>query len=136
MKAVLDHIGLNVEDVTTAVDFYERVLGFEIERFEEFEKGFVPFPSVRINRDSVIDLFPPKVWKQDGGEGNAGNSDLNHFCLTFEVAEWKKLIDRIKQNNVEIIRYADNNWGARGIGISVYFCDPDGHEIEARYYQR
>lgn len=134
MKAVLDHIVLNVEDVRAAVDFYEKVVGFEIERLDKFEKGIVPFPSVRINEDTVIDLFPPKMWKGESKENEAGEINLNHFCLTLTEPEWRELLARLKRNEVPIERYSDDNWGARGIGISVYFRDPDGNEIEARYY--
>lgn len=132
---ILDHIVLNVENIRTAIDFYEKVIGFKIERLDKFEKGIVPFPSARINEDTVIDLFPPKMWKPRGGEeNNAGKINLNHFCLTLTEPEWQELIARLKRHEVPIERYSDDNWGAKGVGISVYFHDPDGNEIEARYY--
>lgn len=134
MKVALDHIVLNVEDISESVKFYRTILEFEIERFDEFEKGRVAFPSARINEDTVIDLFPPKMWKTDETANENSKINLNHFCLNLEENDWKKLVDRLRINNVEIVRYADNNWGAKGIGISIYFCDPDGNEIEARYY--
>jgi glyoxylase I family protein len=134
MSVTLDHIVLNVEDIKSAVDFYRNVLGFEIERLDKFEHGIVPFPSARIDEDTLIDLFPPKMWKKGGAENHQAKINLNHFSLALTEREWKELIHRLKENNVEIIRYADDNWGAKGIGISVYFHDADGNEIEARYY--
>jgi catechol 2,3-dioxygenase-like lactoylglutathione lyase family enzyme len=134
MKIVLDHIVLNVEDVAQAVSFYENVLGLEIERLPEFEKGLVPFPSARISEETVIDIFPPKMWKTEGIENNSAKQNLNHFCLTLAESDWKRLTERLRYHDVKITRYADNNWGAKGIGISIYFNDADGNEIEARYY--
>ena len=63
MKAVLDHIVLNAEDVETLVRFYTQVVELEPERLEEFRNGRVPFPSVRISSDTVIDLAPRKMWE-------------------------------------------------------------------------
>jgi hypothetical protein len=48
--------------------------------------------------------------------------------------QWKELVNRLHENRVEITRYADDNWGAQGVGVSVYFNDSDGNEVEARYY--
>lgn len=134
MEIKLDHIVLNVENVTDSVKFYRDVLELKIERLAEFEKGQIGFPSVRINEDTVIDLFPPKMWQIE--EGKTVGKNLNHFCLTMTEHDWKRLIDRLRIFNIEITRYADNNWGAKGIGISIYFNDVDGNEIEARYYQK
>lgn len=134
MKVILDHIVLNVENVKEAVNFYQNILELEIERFAEFEKGIVFFPSVRINQDTVIDLFPPKMWKTEETEEKPAKNNLNHLCLNLTEHEWQRLVDRLRIHDVKITRYADNNWGAKGIGISIYFNDPDGNEIEARYY--
>jgi catechol 2,3-dioxygenase-like lactoylglutathione lyase family enzyme len=134
MEIVLDHIVLNVENVQAAISFYQSVLGLKAERLEKFEKGLVPFPSVRINEVTVIDIFPPEMWKTEGVKSNSAKINLNHFCLTLTESDWKRLIERLHLNNIEITRYADDNWGARGNGISVYFNDVDGNEIEARYY--
>ncbi|MBX7174345.1 MAG: VOC family protein [Pyrinomonadaceae bacterium] len=135
MKIVLDHIVLNVRNVADSVTFYRDVLELEIERFDEFEKGRVLFPSARINEVTVIDLFPPKLWQIRGENVNEKAPNLNHFCLTYTESDWNKLTERLRFHGVKINRYADNNWGAQGIGISIYFNDVDGNEIEARYYQ-
>jgi catechol 2,3-dioxygenase-like lactoylglutathione lyase family enzyme len=135
MKMVLDHIVLNVEDVGRAVDFYRSVLGLKIERLAEFEKGHAPFPSVRVNDETVIDLFPPGMWKNGDDESAVKDQNLSHFCLALGERDWKDLTDRLRQHNVKIKRFDDNNWGAKGVGVSIYFNDTDGNEIEARYYK-
>ncbi len=54
----LDHIVLNVSDIDRSLKFYTEVLGLQPERLDEFKAGKVGFPSVRINGDTIIDLFP------------------------------------------------------------------------------
>ena len=75
----MDHIVLNVEDMDTILDFYTNVLGLEPERLEEFRQGKVGFPSVRINADTVIDLFPLK--EPVPVTATPLRTDLNHFCM-------------------------------------------------------
>jgi catechol 2,3-dioxygenase-like lactoylglutathione lyase family enzyme len=60
MTVRLDHIVLNVRDLHSAIEFYYRMLQFEVERLERFKAGAVPFPFVRINNETVIDLFPQR----------------------------------------------------------------------------
>jgi catechol 2,3-dioxygenase-like lactoylglutathione lyase family enzyme len=134
MKIALDHIVLNVRDAHAAADFYGRILGLEIERLEKFEHGVVPYPSVRINDETLIDLFPPKMWRGETGE--SGKTNLHHFCLTLDEPRWKELVNRLHENRVDITRYADDNSGAQGVGVSIYFNDLDGNEVEARYYPK
>ena len=132
---VLDHLVLNVEDVGRAVDFYRNVLGLKIERLTEFERGHAPFPSARVNEETVIDLVPPEIWKTGDDESAVTDQNLGHFCLALGERDWKALTERLRENNVRITRFADNNWGAKGVGVSIYFNDVDGNEIEARYYK-
>ena len=135
MKLNLDHIVLNVQDAVIAADFYHNILELEIERLEKFKNGSASFPSVRINRETVIDLFPPEMWRKEGDEDKSSKINLNHFCLNFAANDWNRLIERLKMHDIKIKKYTDKNWGAQGIGISVYFDDVDGNEIEARFYR-
>lgn len=132
MRAVMDHIVLNAEDVEALVHFYTTIVELEPERLEEFRGGKVPFPSVRLNADTVIDLAPKLMWA--GSQPRTlGRPNLNHFCLTLEKEEWEKLRDRLAARGITIDG-PHPRWGAHGHGTSYYFHDPEGNEIEARYY--
>ena len=60
----LDHVVLWTKDPRAAVDFYMRVVGLDPVRFSEFEAGEAPFPSVRVCADSIIDLVPLEMAKE------------------------------------------------------------------------
>jgi catechol 2,3-dioxygenase-like lactoylglutathione lyase family enzyme len=120
MDVLLDHIVLNVRDIPASLDFYTNILQFEAERVPEFEAGSVPFPSVRVNANTVIDLFPPRMW--EGGEVSGANrNNLNHFCLALEYTDWTALRERLLSAGIELHRDRSRNWGAKGDGISMYF---------------
>ena len=130
----LDHIVLNVGDIERSLEFYTEVMGLKAERVDEFRTGKVGFPSVRINADTIIDLFPiqDRQNKQNGGEKTAGN--LNHFCMVTGKEDFTGIIDYLKENSIIIREGPVSRWGARGRATSVYFLDPDGNEIEIRCY--
>lgn len=129
----MDHIVLNVEDDLKMIDFYSKILMFETERLDEYRRGEVPFPSVRLNSDTIIDLFPKKMWQKSCPAGK-GRENLNHLCIALTKAEWENLVNRLRANNIDIEQGPVPRWGAHGTGTSVYFRDPQGNLIEARYY--
>ncbi len=134
MKFLVDHIVLNVRDVGKEVEFYSVVMGFSPERLELYRAGNVPFPSVRINPDTIIDLFPEKMW-DSGLRKEKTQPNLNHFCLSVGREDYEMLFDRIGKHGVAIEVGPVKRWGAHGTGVSIYFRDPEMNLIEVRYYE-
>jgi len=114
-----DHIVLRCADVEASLAFYCNELGLEPERVEEWRRGEVLFPSVRIDPATLIDLF--------GAERDGRNVD--HFCLVIEPTD----LDALAARFPGAVR-ADGLFGARGFASSVYLEDPDGNTIELRSY--
>jgi catechol 2,3-dioxygenase-like lactoylglutathione lyase family enzyme len=117
-----DHLVLRVADPEASIAWYCDLLGLEAERLEEWRRGEVPFPSVRIDENTVIDL--------DARKENDGRN-VDHFCL--EVAELD-LDELVASGRFEVIGPPVRRWGARGEADLVYVTDPDGHVIELRHY--
>jgi catechol 2,3-dioxygenase-like lactoylglutathione lyase family enzyme len=133
MDFLMDHIVLNVTDVEKEVEFYISVFGFSPERLKLYREGKVPFPSVRINSDTIIDLFPRKMWDR-GLPGERTETNLNHFCLTVSRDDFERLYGRLGELGVVIEQGPVERWGAHGTGTSIYFRDPEQNLIEVRYY--
>jgi catechol-2,3-dioxygenase len=134
MECLIDHIVLNVEDDEKMMTFYSKVLMMPSERLEEYRAGKVPFPSVRLNADTIINLFPKKMWQKNARAAQA-RENLNHFCIALSKRTWEKLLERLQANKVTIEDGPVPRWGANGTGTSIYFRDPEGNLIEARYYE-
>jgi catechol 2,3-dioxygenase-like lactoylglutathione lyase family enzyme len=129
----LDHIVLNVGDINRSLTFYTEVLGLKGERVDDFRSGKVSFPSVRINDQTIIDLFPRK----DGAAkltAEKANGNLNHFCLVVGAEDFSGIVNYLGENHVAILQGPVSRWGAQGRATSVYFLDPDGNEVEIRCY--
>lgn len=133
MQGVMDHIVLNAEDVEALVTFYTQVVELAPERLDAFRKGEVPFPSVRLNADTVIDLAPKAMWQSAYPQHTVGRPNLSHFCVTLTKSDWDTLRQRVAAQRLAIEGPVPR-WGARGNATSIYFHDPEGNEIEARYY--
>jgi glyoxylase I family protein len=130
----LDHIVLNVTDIDRSVAFYTGVLGLKPERLDQFKAGEVGFPSVRINQDTIIDLFPLKEREVARTGGAKRDANLNHFCMVVGAEDFGGIVDYLKANGIAVREGPVSRWGARGRATSVYFLDPDGNEIELRCY--
>ncbi|MCV7353028.1 VOC family protein [Mycobacterium parmense] len=135
----LDHIVVWTRDPRVSMDFYSRVVGLAPVRFDEFEAGEAPFPSVRVCGDSIIDLIP--VDNAAGTEsmtrvkGSAGHP-VNHLCLALSKDEYDALDRRLQSEGVDTSSRLHHSFGARGWSPQTfYFADPDGNVLEARYYE-
>ena len=135
MQCAMDHIVLNMEDDESMIAFYTSVLQLAPERLQEYRDGTVPFTSVRLNPDTIIDLFPKRMWQKNSPEGS-GREHLNHFCMAMDKKSWDGLLERLNANAVAIEDGPVPRWGAHGTGTSIYFRDPEGNLIEARYYEQ
>ena len=133
MKLIFDHIVINVVDIDKMLHFYTEILKLPGERLEEFAAGRVPFPSVRLSADSIIDLFPKIMW-ENNYPGEVCRPNLNHFCFATDVAGSVALQTRLNEHGIIIEEGPVKRWGAHGAGTSIYFKDPEGNTIEVRYY--
>jgi catechol 2,3-dioxygenase-like lactoylglutathione lyase family enzyme len=123
--AAIDHLILNVNELSLSVDFYVRILGFQ----SEGQDG--PFTIIRINEGLILQLAP---W------GTGGNEHLA-FALSREAFD--NAFARVQE---EGIPYGDSyhsvgsnsgpgvESGARGPAPTLYLNDPNNHLIEIRTY--
>ena len=133
----LDHIALNVRGMDSMLRFYVGILGLKPERLDLYRERKAPFASVRVNADTIIDLFPREMWQgKQRKRIRKANPDarLNHVCLVIRNEEWASFLRRIRKCGVPLLEGPVPRWGAHGTGISVYFHDPEGNRIEVRHY--
>lgn len=131
MKIVLDHVVLEVRDIRTSVRFYQEVLGLPPVRLAEYLADQAPFVSARLNGETIIDFFPPSLWREQGRAQNP-----NHLCFTVGPQAYRNLKKRLARRRIRITRRSRRNFGAQGWGTALYFDDPDGVSLEVRYYRR
>jgi catechol 2,3-dioxygenase-like lactoylglutathione lyase family enzyme len=127
----MDHIVLRVKDVDQSLRFYTEVLGLKPERVEQFKAGKVRFPSVRLNDDTIIDLFPAPDMESISRDAPR-NQD--HFCMVIESTDMNELKSQFQALGIDIQAGPGTRWGAHGDGTSLYIYDPDDNVVELRHY--
>jgi catechol 2,3-dioxygenase-like lactoylglutathione lyase family enzyme len=119
----LDHIVLVCSDVERSLSWYCDKLGLAAERVDEWRRGEAPFPSVRIDERTLIDLVV----------GERAGVNMDHVCLVVEPTDLAALassgeFDVVGEGAV------DGLFGAQGYATSLYVHDPDGNVVELRHY--
>jgi catechol 2,3-dioxygenase-like lactoylglutathione lyase family enzyme len=116
-----DHIVLTVADTERSLAWYCGELGLSGERVEEWRRGEVPFPSVRLDATTVIDLLA----------GERIGENVPHFCLVTEPTDFEAVA---ASGRFEVVDGPIRLWGAQGWGTGIYVRDPDGNVVELRHY--
>jgi catechol 2,3-dioxygenase-like lactoylglutathione lyase family enzyme len=120
----LDHIALAVKDVERSVAWYKEVLGLE----RRYQDAWGSYPAVVGAGTTSIALFPV-----DGPEPKPRpDSDvlaMRHFAFRTDRANFDLARRELSQRG--ILLHSEHH----GISESLYFQDPDGHELEITTYQ-
>src|SRR5688572_7846065 len=116
----LDHIVLPVPDVAAVVAWYRDELGLGVERQEEFDRGEVPFVSLRISPKTLIDVMP----------GERSGTNVDHVAVVVD----EDVDELAASGRFEVEIGPADLFGARGMGRGIYIRDPAGNLVELRYY--
>jgi catechol 2,3-dioxygenase-like lactoylglutathione lyase family enzyme len=122
MATALDHLVLVVSDIERALAWYGRHAGLAGVRVDEWRHGEAPFPSLRIDESTIIDLVPGRIGNDRGR--------LDHICFVVSPSELDRLAS---EPELEVVDSGER-FGARGQGRSIYVRDPDGLLVEFRCY--
>ncbi len=117
------HIGVNVNNLDRALDFYCGILGFEvIERYEESIRH------VMLNSGSTgIHLFEVKDLKMNHAFDILSGEGYAHIAFGTTVDKFPEIIEEMKSNKVVF-----EGPKLLGKGRSIHFQDPDGNHLEIR----
>lgn len=130
-----DHLVLRCADVEATLAWYVEVLGLAGVRIEQWRAGSVPFPSVRVDESTIVDLiglddgFSGEPGRARGSVG--GDGRLDHLCVVIEPVD---LTEVAAHPDLDVVDGPAPRFGARGMGTSLYVRDPDGAIVELRYY--
>ena len=119
----LDHIALAASDVEKSVKWYLEVLG--LERQHEGRWDGVP---IFVGKGATgIAFFPATGPKEPSGKSNPVR--VLHFALRADRKNFERAQQELKQRGIAF-HFEDH-----AIAHSIYFRDPDGHQLEITTYE-
>jgi 8-oxo-dGTP pyrophosphatase MutT (NUDIX family)/catechol 2,3-dioxygenase-like lactoylglutathione lyase family enzyme len=124
----LDHLVIVSDDIERSLAFWCGTLGLAGVRIDEWRNGSAPFPSVRADEATIIDLV---ARRPDAPPRAAHPSELDHVCLVVDRTDLGAVVDA---GVLDVVEGPVSRFGARGVGTSIYVRDPDGLVVELRYY--
>ncbi|HEY3249571.1 MAG TPA: VOC family protein [Ignavibacteria bacterium] len=118
----IDHVAITVSSLENSVKWYMEILG--LERYYEGEWDGVP---IMIGKGGTcIALF--KV-KGDNPKPDRGTPAMMHLAFRTDRKNFMKAQEELSAKAIKF-SFADHD-----ISHSIYFKDPDGHEIEITTYE-
>ena len=120
----LDHVALAVRDIERSARWYADVLGFK-RQHEEMWDGVPIFVG---NCAAAIALFPVRDKAGSTSHDRAAVRTL-HFDFRANRENFLRAQDELKKRAIPF-DFQDHE-----ISHSIYFRDPDGHQVEITTYQ-
>ncbi len=113
----MDHVNMNVKNLTQSIEFYKNLFGFEIGKGDN-SPNKLDAPSKIIGNDSIkLCLYEDPHMSPEGG--------IAHFG--FHVANFAQIMEKCKELNVEVLYGGPVEFEK---SRSVYIKDPSGYDIE------
>jgi catechol 2,3-dioxygenase-like lactoylglutathione lyase family enzyme len=119
----IDHIALAVRDVDRSVAWYKEVLGLQ----RRHEEVWGNYPAVVGVGTTSIALFPVEGTEAKQSPGRDVLA-MRHFAFRTDRANFELARRELSQREIPLEHQH------HGISESIYFQDPDGHQLEITTY--
>jgi len=123
----INHFALNVRNMDRAEEFYTGILGFPVITRTETRAGL---KHVEVDAGNVaIALFESPELDLTAAQKTMTDDGYLHFAFGAPYDRFDATLKSLKEGGVKLDG-EPRDWGN---GVSIYFPDPDGHQIEIHF---
>jgi catechol 2,3-dioxygenase len=120
----IDHVALGVRDPIKSAEWYQSVLGLK----RRHEEVWGDYPIMLCAGETCVALFPAKNTGPAEGSKTQSAITMRHFAFRANRENFQNAQETLKQRQIQFA-FEDHQ-----IAHSIYFSDPDGHQIEITTY--
>ena len=123
----INHFALNVSNMDRALKFYTEILGFPVLMRTQTQAGL---QHVEVDAGNVaIALFEMPELDLEAAHKTMTEDGYLHFAFSAPYDRLETILQALKDSGVEMDG-EPRDWGE---GVSIYFHDPDGHQLEIHF---
>lgn len=123
----LDHFALNVKDMNRAEEFYSKILGFPVIHRTRTQAGL---QHIEVDAGNVaIALFESPELDLKAAHKTMTDDGYLHFAFGTTYDQFDATLQALKESGVKTDG-EPRDWGS---SVSVYFRDPDDHQLEINF---
>jgi catechol 2,3-dioxygenase-like lactoylglutathione lyase family enzyme len=120
----IDHVALAVTDLEKSIAWYQDVLGLE----RRYREAWGDCPAMLCAGSTCVALFPLRPAETSARASGSSQPAMRHLAFRATYAD---LLEAEKNLQARGILFEFQN---HGIAHSIYFADPDGHQLEITTY--
>ena len=120
----IDHVALVVTDLEKSIAWYQDVLGLE----RRYREAWGDYPAMLCAGSTCVALFPLRPDESSAQASGSAQPTMRHLAFRATYAD---LLEAEKNLQERGIPFEFQN---HGIAHSIYFADPDGHQLEITTY--
>ncbi len=116
----LDHVAITVSDLPRSIEWYRAVLGLE----RKPQETWGDYPAFVCAGDTGIALFPADLPNPVAAPDDRTALIMRHLAFRTDRKNFEQAQGALRRRGIDF-RYQDHE-----VSYSIYFQDPDGHQIE------
>jgi catechol 2,3-dioxygenase-like lactoylglutathione lyase family enzyme len=120
----IDHVALTVRDLEKSIAWYEEVLGLE----RRYQEAWGDCPAMLCAGSTCVALFPLRTAESPAPINGSAQPVMRHLAFRTTYADLLEAEKNLQQRGIPF-EFQDH-----GIAHSIYFADPDGHQLEITTY--
>ena len=120
----LDHVAITVSELARSIDWYQSVLGME----RCYREVWNECPAFMCLGNTGLALFPADGGRAAPAPDSRTHRIVRHIAFRADRENFRQAQETLRQRNIPF-QFQDHT-----ISHSIYFRDPDGHQLEITTY--